>query len=124
MTSSLLPARLHFQWSSSCVRDNSGIFVNSYVSSNNYFFTAQKLLIGEPVGSFFQLVRLHEAAAEQDVRDSNQDCANKPSNSAGRYEMPDGGGKQVDQCHRQHEFPCKVHKLVHAKARKCTADPD
>src|SRR6185437_15084547 len=54
------------------------------------------LLICEPIGPLFQLVRLHEAAAKQEVRDNNQDCANKPSNSSGRHEMPDGGDKQVE----------------------------
>src|SRR5947209_18548486 len=42
-------------------------------------------LLGEAIGSFFQLVRLHEAATKQEVRDGNQDCANKPSNSPGRH---------------------------------------
>ena len=82
------------------------------------------VLFGKQIGSFFQLVRLHEAAAKQEVRDGNQDCANKPSNGPGRHEMPNGGDEQVEQCHREHEFPSKVHKLIDAKARKGTADPD
>ena len=67
---------------------------------------------------------MHEAAAKQDVRDGDQNGADKPSKRDGWNEMPDAGGKEVDQCHWQHELPREVHQLVHAKAWKRAADPD
>ena len=38
--------------------------------------------------------------------------------------MPDGGGDDTGERHRQHEFPGEVHDLIDARARQRSANPD
>ena len=49
---------------------------------------------------------------------------NSQPREARRHKTPHGGGQDIDQRHRQHEFPGKIHKLVHAQARQGPAHPD
>src|ERR671918_2111158 len=48
----------------------------------------------------------------------------KPSAQAPSGIMPDGGGDDARERHRQHKFPREVHDLIDARSRQRSAKPD
>src|SRR5581483_4269003 len=71
-----------------------------------------------------------QGAAEQRIGHGDHGGAERPADEQRAREIPDGGempdtgDDQIQQRHRQEEFPGEIEKLVHAQARHGAADPD
>jgi hypothetical protein len=61
---------------------------------------------------------------KHNVRASHEQEADSPSGEAGFNKMPNTGSKQIYEGHWEHEFPCKIHQLIHSQTGQGSPNPD
>src|SRR5208283_973054 len=64
------------------------------------------------IHAFAKVLSLEQGPAQQRIRPEHQTRADHPASDTRRHEMPHPGRNDVNQGHRQHEFPGKIHELI------------
>ena len=73
------------------------------------------------IRAFADVFFLELRFAQKHVRADHQRAARQPARESSARKMPERGGNDVHQRHRDHEFPREVHELILAQARQRAA---
>src|SRR6266851_4913757 len=79
---------------------------------------------GEMISARSEFLSCIEQPRQPDVNNGYDSQRPKPSGHPASLVMPDRGGNDAGESHREHEFPGEFHDLIHPRAWECPAKPD